>query len=496
MPQQSAHECARAGWRANRGAARFSVGLAGYLALASAHCTFPNYDTDPSGGASNGGAAGGVAGSPVGGNAAAQGGAGGAGATAGTGVVGGTAGEGGADPIGGAGECLPEQWPVNQCETGCLRRFPDHCYDGKTSGDEIAIDCGGGCQRCTSDACSESSDCLSDTCQASDSGQSSCFAPLTIHFTSHELNASVGSTAWSITLANATSPGAPGYSFKDLKIRYYFTRGGTVEPLLVRATQSNLRLENGESRELKQTNWTVERTQAKADTVYDAYVEVGFDESGQLLAGDSIDLYQQMLTGDPASSSFDQRANYSFTDQADAAWQHVTVFYQDKLVWGLEPRPANPRACFARGVNLNGPALTIAGNAFQGASQAGVTGGTGVSQGGTPFPVVSGTLATMLQTASRLQAGGQQELDVPTVNGSYLMYLYATSPTNDAAPSVFTVQGVEQEVSSKFRSQATDGGQVWARLGPFQVDVLDGTLAVAVTSGSVTFTGLELWYPE
>ena len=497
MPQQSAQESARAAWRANGGAARLGVALGGYLALASARCTFPNYDTDPSGGTSSGGVGATATGGSLGGAATQAGG--GASAASGGGEIanGGTAaGAGGAGASGGADECLPEQWPVDRCDAGCLRRFPDHCYDGKTSGDEIALDCGGGCRRCTNDACSVSSDCLSGRCQANAGGQSSCFAPLTIRFTSHELSASVGSTAWSITLANETSPGAPGYAFKDLKIRYYFSRGGIVEPLLVRATQSNLKLENGESRALKQTKWTIERTEAKADTVYDAYVEVGFDDAGQLLAGDTIDLYQQMLTGDPSSSSFDQRGNYSFTDEADAAWLHIGVLYQDKLVWGLEPRPANPRACFARGVNLNGPALTIGANAFQGAAQAGVTGGTGVSQGGTPFPAVSGALATMFQTASRLQAGGQQELHVPTDNGSYLMYLYATSPTNDPAPSVFTVQGIEQEVSSKFRAQASDGGQAWARLGPFRVDVTDGNLALAVTSGTVTFTGIELWYPE
>jgi hypothetical protein len=256
-----------------------------------------------------------------------------------------------------------------------------------------------------------------------------------------------------------------------------------------------LTLMNGQARSLSETTWTIERVESLPDGAYDAFIEVGFGDPGQLFPGDRIDLYQQMLTGDPAASSFDQRANYSFTDQTDSAWNHVTVFDADHLVWGLEPRPANPRACFARAVNLNGPALVVGGHAFQSAAQAGVvTSGAGVSQGGAPFPVVSGTLATMLQTATRLQSG--DELSLPVDNGTYLAYAYATSPSNDATASVFTLQGVEPDLGSKFRSQGADGGQAWSRLGPFRVDVADGKLTLGVTSGTVSFTGIELWYPD
>jgi hypothetical protein len=499
MPPKSAQKGARARWRRNRGT-RLGVAVGAYLALASAQCTFPDYDIkDPDGGAAGGGAVG-AAGASVGGSVAAQGGTGAtatlAGAGAGAGVVpveGGAAGQGGEDTVGGSAECLPEQWPVELCEAGCLRRFPEHCYDGKASGDEVAIDCGGSCQRCTNEACTTSHDCLSHRCEGS--GDASCSAPLGIRFTSHELSSSVGSTAWSITLSNDEPVGGEAFPFKGIKLRYYFARSGVVEPILVRATQANLKLLSGESRSLAQTTWTIERTEGTSDTVYDAYVEVGFDESGQFFPGDSIELYQQMLTGDPGSSSFDQRANYSFTDQSDAAWLHVTVFYDDELKWGLEPRPANPRACFAQAVNLNGPALTIDGHAFQGGSQAGVTGGTGVSQGGVPFPPVAGALATMLQTS--LKATGQQsELVWPAPNGEYLLYVYATSPSNDATASAFTVQGQVPEGSNKFRAQAADGGQAWSRLGPYRESVVDGKVTVAVTSGSISFTGMELWYPE
>jgi hypothetical protein len=333
---------------------------------------------------------------------------------------------------------------------------------------------------------------LSGTCGTSDN-ESACFAPLSIKFTQHEQNPLVGSTTWSISLSNDKASGQE-FNFRDLKIRYYFDRSGIVEPILVRATQSNLKLSSGASSGLDAA-WSVQRVEHLANTVYDAYVEVGFTAGGRLFPGDEIDLYQQMLTGDSGRSPFDQRANYSYTMDAGAPWLHVTVFYQGKLLWGLEPLPANPQSCFARGVNLNGPALKVDGNAWQGASLATVTTtGSGVSQPTVPFPAITGGVATMLNTATRLQAGN--ELNLPTADGTYLLYLYATSPTNEADASLLTVQGEEPESSAAFRSQAAEGGQAWSRLGPYRVDVTTGTVTVAVTKGAINFAGIELWYAE
>lgn len=502
MSQPTDQQRGSRGPRKDRVAARLGVWLAAYLALASAQCTFPEYNYgDKVGG--NGGAAGvGVAGATAGSSAAAAG-SGATTSTAGSqGALGGTdtgagaaTGAGGDGGTGGAAEdpdCAEPQWPVNHCAISCVRRYPDHCYDGELSGGEQDADCGGDCQRCTSETCTTGGDCLSGSCEAGAS-ESTCLAPLTVKFTQHEQSSQVGTTTWSITLLNGETSGKE-FTLKDLKVRYYFDRSGVVEPILVRATQSNLKLLNGESSSVS-ASWTVQRVEHLATTVYDAYVEVGFTAGGRLFPGDQIELYQQMLTGDPGRSTFDQRANYSFTKELDAPWLHVAVFYRNKLLWGLEPRPANPHACFARGVNLNGPAVTVDGNLWQGASQAAVTtSGSGVSQGTSPFPVVTGGVATMLNTATRLPMG--TELNVPTDNGTYLLYLYATSPGNDADASLLTVQGVAPDSSAAFRSQATDGGQAWARLGPYRVDVTTGKVTVAVSKGAINFAGMELWYPD
>lgn len=472
---------------------RFERAGVSLLLLATVRCAFPDYNVVPDTGGTNTGA-------DAGAGANEPGGSGGSGGSGGTGV-GGTAPDqpGGAPGSAGQGdggaECAPEQWPVDHCSAACLHRYPDHCYDGEQSGDEVAIDCGGSCQGCTNEACSKSGDCISGQCVVSVAGESSCYAPLTISYTANEQNRSVGTTSWNINLKNEEAEGGKTFGFRDLKLRYYFERSGLVEPLVVRATQSNLRLANGQVQQIAGT-WSIERSEPTANVVYDAFVEVGFDDSSRLYPGDSVDLYQQMLTGDTSSSNFDQGANYSFVAATGAAFLHVVVLYQGRVIWGLEPQPANPRQCFARGVNLNGPAVTIDGNAWQSSMDAKVApgGGTGVSQGSALFPAVTGARSTMMQSAFKLGAGA--ELSMPVDNGSYLLYLYAVSPGNDSMPSTFTVQGEESPTTSKFRSQPTDGGQVWARLGPFRVNVTDATLRLGVSSGAVSFAGLELWYPD
>jgi hypothetical protein len=487
-----------------RNALRRGTIAAWLVLLATARCTFPDYNLLPDA-VGGSGASSGQGGQPTSGTGASSG-SGGAGASSGAGgssqggaidLPGGAPSTAGApETAGGAPECAPEQWPIEHCAGGCLHRYPDHCFDTKLNADEIALNCGGSCQPCTNEPCTLAADCLSGQCLAGATDSSTCYAPLSIHYTAHEQNASVSSVAWSIKLSNNEPTGGEAYDFRDIKLRYYFRRSDIVEPLVVRATQSNLRLDNGQTRELKQTSWSIERTEAAAGVAYDAYVEVSFDESGQFFPGDSIDLYQQMLTGDTSNSNFDQRANYSFTTELDSEFLHISVLYQGRLVWGLEPRPANPRSCFLRGVNFNGPAVTVAGRAWQSSMQANVApgGGSGVSQGGALFPPASAGLSTMMQTAFRLSAGA--ELSLPVANGSYLVFLYAVSPGSDATASSFTVQGTEPPSGSKFRSQAADGGQAWARMGPFRVDVTDATLRLGVTEGAINFAGLELWYPD
>lgn len=492
MSQPAGDERARHGAQGRRRFARWlSLVL---LVVAAARCTFPEYDTRANGPGGAGDAA-------VGGSASAgNGGIAGAPAQGGTAIsVAGAPGEGGAGAVAEGGApvvCLGEQWPAERCDGGCLQRYPDHCYDGEQDKDEVAADCGGSCQRCTYETCTTDADCLSGSC-VSNGDVSTCYAPLTVAYTAHERNSIVATAAWSIALRNQEPADGQGFLLSQLKVRYYFARAGVAEPILTHGTQSTLKLASGESRVIPSTTWTIQRSEASADATYDAQVEVAFGESTKLLGGDQVVLYQQLMSGDSAKSMFDQRSAYSFSAAAqdDIPSLHIAVFYRDALVWGLEPKPNNPRACFARGVNLNGVSLTINGNAWQAATQAKVTtSGTGVSQGGTPVPAVSAQVGKMLDSATRLEAG--KSLQFAVDNGTYLAFLYATSPGDDADSSHFTLQGVEPESSGGFRPHAADGGQAWARLGPYRVDVTTGSLELAVTEGGINFAGVELWFPQ
>src|SRR5262249_33077033 len=154
----------------------------------------------------------------------------------------------------------------------------------------------GSCQRCTNEKCSVDADCLSGKCVPDVNAEPHCYAPLGILHTAHEQQASVSTTAWSLKLTNNEAADGKRFAFKDIKLRYYFEHAGVVEPMIMPATQSNLRLADGQTQELPKTTWTIERTELAAGVVYDAYVEVGFSDPGEFFPGDSIDLYQQLVT--------------------------------------------------------------------------------------------------------------------------------------------------------------------------------------------------------
>ena len=495
----------------HRGSRRLATAL--LLLFAGARCTFPEYDIvrSTSGGerpaAGNAGQSS-VAGSGAGGttNGGVTGQSGGdgvdpqAGSDAGPGDGGGDAGGGeGGEPTGGTNGCVGEQWPVERCAADqCLPRYPEHCYDGDLSEDEIAVDCGGGCQPCVDQACHDAADCLSERCEPGAGGAATCYAPLSVSFLSHDGNSPVDNFSWKIRLRNEEPSGGQTFSLQDLKLRYYFKRAEVVEPLLVRSTQSDLFQSSG-SRSLTGTSWSIQRVELVDRAPYDAYLEVGFDDAGRLGAGERIEIYQQLVTGWVGTSRFDQNANYSFPTSplsaADAAL-HVSAFYRGKLVWGLEPAPENPRACFAAGVNLNGPKTTVGGVEWQSDTDANVaTSGSPGAQSAAPFPAADTGTTSMLSTSIRLDPN--EQLNLPADNATYLVYLYANSAGNAASPSSFTVQGVATEAFAGFRPQMVDGNRsAWARLGPFRADVTSGVLNVTATQGAIDFSGIELWYPN
>lgn len=155
--------------------------------------------------------------------------------------------------------------------------------------------------------------------------------------------------------------------------------------------------------------------------------------------------------------------------------------------------PARPAGVvrFFRAVNLNGPAVTIAGQRWDAGDAAGwkVSGSRFENQKVALKPAPDEATARMLRS-SVWGAGAEVTLqDVP--KGTYVVYLHVWE---DNDPEVFDVLLNGKMVAEKYNSGSA--GE-WSRLGPWPVDVTGGS--ITVKNGSATaanFSGVEVWRVE
>jgi hypothetical protein len=158
--------------------------------------------------------------------------------------------------------------------------------------------------------------------------------------------------------------------------------------------------------------------------------------------------------------------------------------------------PATPPAVtgtFVRAINLNGPVLPIDAHDWEaGAGAAGLK-----VSGGRPFEARTGvvTPATDENRARMLRTGlsntGTLTLTVGDLpNATYAVCLYIWEDDRSEMYSL-TVQG--QPKATNF-STGTAGR--WERLGPWTVQVPNGTLEIVATGGAVNLCGLEIYRKE
>jgi len=159
---------------------------------------------------------------------------------------------------------------------------------------------------------------------------------------------------------------------------------------------------------------------------------------------------------------------------------------------GAAPPPAPPLApgsgTFYRAINLNGPALTIDGHAWEGSGAANYsyTGSAFENQGVTLSPSTDANRATMIRSSIWNSAGSNVTMsNVPA--GNYQVFLYVWE---DNASATYSVMLEGQTVQSNYASGA--GGH-WDRLGPWDAHITDGTINVACTAGDANLSGLEVW---
>src|SRR6478735_195131 len=461
--------------------------LACALALSVSNCRFPDYtfvDT-PAGsgggagtaaaGTGNGGRLGGVGAGGSGGRDIGD--AGTAGITTGGTAGGGSAGEAGSMAGSGGEPCL---YPVPLS-------YPAHCFN-KTAGDgESGVDCGGSeCAPCwNNQACVAASDCLSKQCGSN----KLCVPLISLTYTPIDTSARTPAPKFKLNITYSDKP----MPLRDLRIRYYYNHNEVTEPVLGLDSQATIDPDNMQMDISTKVLTSVHRFPLGPKDANglntDSYLEIAFNDSTTVTSGTKLVITQNFVAGN-VEQLFDQNSHYSFSKNTGPN-PAIVVSGSNGTLWGVEPPMALfPDCAFASGANLNGPALTVGGEALLAESQADFTfnGAAPFSSTAKVLPSTDATTAKLLSTGRTLNTGESLVWSVP--NGNYWAYAWLTSTV--AADNGTLSLG--DSVADKFIG-STSGGARWGVLGPYRVDVTDGSLQLTV-DGSVHLAGIKLYEAE
>ena len=161
------------------------------------------------------------------------------------------------------------------------------------------------------------------------------------------------------------------------------------------------------------------------------------------------------------------------------------------IVWLglLTSTKAEDQPAFFRGINLNGPALTIDGHKWEAGDAKGVVLPDSAfdNQAVRLIPATDEARARMIRS-SRWSPGGKARIvmsDLPS--GTYSVYLYLWE---DNDPQSFDIRLNQQTVAKNISSGKAGH---WQRLGPWPVDVTKGQIELLAEGGHANLSGLEIW---
>ncbi len=155
----------------------------------------------------------------------------------------------------------------------------------------------------------------------------------------------------------------------------------------------------------------------------------------------------------------------------------------------LAVRGAEPGPAFFRGLNLNGPPVTIDGNVWEGQASKYYRCADKAfeNQQVELVPATDAERAKMLRSSR--WGGNRVELtDIPA--GRYTLFLYVWEDNNSETYSI-AVNG--RQVLAGYQSGATGH---WEKLGPWYTAPRDGKIVLTSQGGAANFSGLELWRGE
>ncbi len=150
------------------------------------------------------------------------------------------------------------------------------------------------------------------------------------------------------------------------------------------------------------------------------------------------------------------------------------------------PAPGPVAGSFYRAINLNGQALEIDGNAWQGSDASNYTySGNPSSESNVGLrPATDGNRTRMIR--SFISSRNLRLALTAIPEGRYEVYLYVWETNSNQTYSV-TVQG--RVVNSNYNSGETGR---WQKLGPYPAAVSDGSISVALTGGNAKLSGIEV----
>jgi hypothetical protein len=154
---------------------------------------------------------------------------------------------------------------------------------------------------------------------------------------------------------------------------------------------------------------------------------------------------------------------------------------------GLPSRAEHPRGAFFRGINLNGPAVTIDGHDWEGGDTTSVACDAAAFED-QKVPLVPPTDDARARMIRSSRWSGQ--LDVVFKNvpaGSYEFFAYVWEDNNS---ETFDIALNGQEVVRQFQSGAAG---TWKKLGPWHVAVADSSIRLTTRGGAANLSGVEIW---
>ncbi len=140
-----------------------------------------------------------------------------------------------------------------------------------------------------------------------------------------------------------------------------------------------------------------------------------------------------------------------------------------------------------RAINLNGDAVTIDGETWEGKSATNLTysGRAFSNQTVTLNPATDSERAKMIRSSVWERNGLLKVTLAAMPNASYDVYIYTWE---DNTPENFSLYLEGKKVVD--RNSGSAG--TWAKLGPYRVDLTDGALNITTSGGAVNLSGLEI----